>query len=80
VSAVTEREKDRMRDDACVWLLERTSWRDPREFLRDCLHCGRPFWVRAHCPTARYCSPSCRTGAYLRRSGRAWTRPEEAAS
>jgi hypothetical protein len=52
-------------DDATVALLEATSWRDERDHLRDCAHCGRPFWV--HQPGARYCSQQCRQLAYYHR-------------
>ncbi len=42
------------RDDAaCIFLMAITSWRSPRDYLRDCGYCGAPFWVHGR---ERYCS------------------------
>lgn len=48
-------------DEATIAALEATSWRSPRDFLRDCWYCSRPFWVHSDGHSAahqRYCCPS----------------------
>lgn len=57
----------RARDDATVEMCERTSWRGPRDFLRDCRGCGMPFWVHGGSRTREdrlHCSHNCYHRAY----------------
>jgi hypothetical protein len=63
-------------DEATVWLMERSSWWDPRDVLRDCAGCGRPFWVHAMHPTQRYCDGNCRSLAW-RRAHLVYSRTQE---
>lgn len=56
-------------DDACVAMMEETSWRSPRDFLRDCAHCGMPFWVHPGGGSwRRWCSPNCNALAFYARN------------
>lgn len=63
---MTDADRDRRRDEATIILLEATAWRRPRDVLRDCRHCARPFW--AHTDQAAYCSPRCHHAADYRRA------------
>lgn len=62
---MTEADRDRMRDEGTVWLMERTSWRSPADHLVDCRWCGMPFWSRRG---AVYCSASHRVAACDKRT------------
>lgn len=60
-------------DEATVALLRATSIRSPRDFLMDCGHCGRPFWVPGDTRSSqhrRWCSPRCLQLAYYHRRRR----------
>jgi hypothetical protein len=58
------REEAELRDDQTVILLQRTSWLGPRDVLRDCAACGRPFWVHPTATLSRYCDERCCSRAY----------------
>ena len=53
---MTEADRDRMRDEGTVWLMEQGSWRRPTDHLADCAWCGMPFWARSS--RSRYCRHS----------------------
>lgn len=51
-------EEHRRLDDATVALCEAGSWKTPRDVLRDCPGCRRPFWAGYR--GKRYCSDACK--------------------
>lgn len=55
-------------DAATIALLEASSWRSDRDELVDCAACGAPFWRHPTSEPAVYCSDTCRSTAYHRRT------------
>lgn len=50
-------EEHRRLDDATVFECERTSYITIRDVIKNCAHCGQPFWSRNN---RRFCRATCR--------------------
>lgn len=59
-------EEARRLDDATVWLMQQGAWRNERDWLADCVGCGRPFWARQN--HTRYCDAACKNRWHYHRN------------